>query len=55
MCTFAQVKAALPKATIFTLQVTKGTDFAWQGAVDALRVNDRVADFEETGVIVGNV
>ena len=41
-------------ATIFTLAVTKGTDFAWQGAVDGLRVNDRVADFEEGGVVIKN-
>ena len=57
-CTLAQVKAALDDggdgATIFTLAVAKGTDFAWQGAVDGLRVNGRVADFEEGGVVIKN-
>ena len=32
--------------------MTKGRDFEFQGAVDDLRLNGRVADFEETGVIV---
>jgi hypothetical protein len=32
--------------------INKGRDFEWQGAVDALRVNDTVADFEERGVII---
>jgi hypothetical protein len=53
-CTFAQVKAYLndggSPATILTAAITKGRDFAWQGAVDGLRINDAVYDFEETGV-----
>ncbi len=32
------------------LGITKGRDFSWQGAVDGLRINDTVYDFEETGV-----
>ena len=32
--------------------INKGTDQAWQGAVDGLRVNDTVADFEEGGAII---
>ena len=28
----------------------KGTDFAYSGAVDALRINDTVYDFEPNGV-----
>jgi hypothetical protein len=51
-CTFDDIKDRLPDATIFTLAVNKGRDFEWQGAVDALRVNERVADFEEGGVII---
>ena len=50
LCTFAQVKAALPDATILTAAVTKGRDFSWQGAVDGLTINDDVFDFEESGV-----
>ena len=51
-CTLADVKAAYPDAEFLTLIINKGTDFEWQGAVDGLRVNDTVADFEEGGVIV---
>lgn len=51
-CTFEQIKAGLPDATIFTVMINKGRDFEWQGAVDALRVNGRVADFEEGGVVI---
>jgi len=55
-CTFAQVKSALTNGTgavIGSIAVTKGRDFAWQGAIDALRVNAQVFDFEETGVTAG--
>jgi hypothetical protein len=55
-CTFAQVKTALAQgtgATILTAGVTKGRDLAWQGAIDALRINNQVFDFEETGVTAG--
>lgn len=55
-CTFAEVKTALAQgtgATILTAGVTKGRDLAWQGAIDALRVNNQVFDFEETGVTAG--
>ena len=38
-------------ATIMTVQVTKGRDFAFSGAVDALKINDRVFDFEPLGVV----
>ena len=52
-CTFSQVKDALGTgATILTAQVTKGRDFEWQGAVDALRINAQVFDFEANGVTV---
>lgn len=51
-CTFDQIKDRLPDATILTLMINKGRDFEWQGAVDALRINSRIADFEEGGVII---
>ena len=58
-CSYAEIKAALndggDPATLGTLMVNKGTDFEWQGAVDGLRVNNRVADFEEGGVVIRNV
>jgi hypothetical protein len=37
-------------ATILSAAVTKGRDYAWQGAVDGLRINGTVFDFEENGV-----
>ncbi len=56
LCTFAEVQQALvdggERATILTVAVTKGKDSAWQGAVDGLRINDDIFDFEETGVSV---
>jgi hypothetical protein len=30
--------------------VSKGRDFAWQGAVDGLRINGTIYDFEPLGV-----
>ena len=33
-----------------SVAVVKGRDNFWSGAVDGLRVNDTVVDFEETGV-----
>ncbi|MCP9992490.1 hypothetical protein ACF09G_06280 [Streptomyces albogriseolus] len=53
-CTFDEVKASLndggEDATILTAAVGKGRDYMWIGAVDGLRINDRVYDFEEGGV-----
>ncbi len=53
-CTFAAVKTALADAgepaTIYTAAVGKGRDFMWIGAVDGLRINDTVYDFEADGV-----
>ncbi len=53
-CSFDQVMAVLndggEAATILTVAVAKGKDNSWQGAVDGLRINDTVFDFEETGV-----
>ncbi len=53
-CTFQELQAYLndggDPATILTGAVTKGRDFSWSGAVDGLRINGTVFDFEETGV-----
>lgn len=52
-CTFAQVKAFLATGTgakIFSVVVAKGRDYAWQGAVDGLRINSTIYDFEPLGV-----
>jgi hypothetical protein len=56
-CSFADMKAALddgaPAAVINTAAVTKGTDFAWAGAIDGLRINSQIFNFEATGVVPG--
>lgn len=55
-CTFEQVMTLLEDdssfATILTVGITKGRDFEFHGAVDGLRINDDVYDFEENGVSV---
>jgi hypothetical protein len=56
-CTWTEVKNLLAgasdadPATIMTVQITKGRDFAFSGAVDGLWINDDVFDFEPTGVV----
>ncbi len=50
-CTLAAVKAALPSATLYTVQVGKGRDYAFSGAVDALQIGSTTYDFEPFGVI----
>ena len=40
----------MPDATILSAQITKGRDFAFTGAVDALQINNSVYDFEPFGV-----
>jgi hypothetical protein len=56
-CSFTQMQAALADggdaATILTVGVTKGRDFEWQGAIDGLRINSQVFDFEANGVTAG--
>ena len=37
-------------ARILTVAIAKGRDYEWSGAVDGLRINSTVFDFEETGV-----
>jgi hypothetical protein len=53
-CTFAQLQTALNDggnpATIFTVQFSKGQDFAYSGAVDDLTINNTTYDFEPFGV-----
>ncbi|MBV1851349.1 hypothetical protein [Catellatospora tritici] len=54
-CTFTAVKAALnadggDPATIYTAAVGKGRDFMWIGAIDGLRINNTIYDFEVSGV-----
>jgi hypothetical protein len=50
-CSFAAVKAVLgPNAQILSAAVAKGRDNPWVGAVDGLRINNEVFDFELTGV-----
>jgi hypothetical protein len=55
-CTFEVIKNALDDggdaATIYIAEIVKGVDKAWQGAVDGLRINEEVFDFEEHGVNV---
>lgn len=57
MCTWDQIQARLEdddnnRARIHTVQITKGPDFAFSGAVDNLRIRDLVFDFEPLGVQV---
>jgi hypothetical protein len=49
-CTLAEAKEAAPDATIHTVQISKGRDYAFSGAVDALTINDTTYDFEPLGV-----
>jgi hypothetical protein len=54
-CTFSELQAYLEAdgsdpATILSAAVTKGRDFGFSGAVDGLRINGTVYDFEADGV-----
>ena len=56
-CTLSQAKQALAAnndgsgpATIFTVAVAKGRDTTFTGAIDGLRINDTIYDFEPFGV-----
>lgn len=44
-----------PDPIFYSVAVAKGRDSMWIGAVDGLRLNNNVYDFEETGVKVRNV
>ena len=58
-CTFQEMQDFLDDggdpATIYTVQITKGRDFAFSGAVDALVINDTRYDFEPFGVYSAKV
>ncbi|MGW3776103.1 hypothetical protein [Streptomyces sp. NPDC005091] len=55
-CTWAQIKTELDdsgstgRPTIHSVAVSKGRDDAWVGAVDGLRINRTIYDFEADGV-----
>jgi hypothetical protein len=56
-CSFTDAQNALVAqndssgpATIYTVAVSKGRDDEWVGAVDALRINNTIYDFETDGV-----
>jgi hypothetical protein len=55
LCSFddlqTKVAAAYPNMSVLSLAVGKGRDNAWNGAIDALRYNGSVYDFEPFGVI----
>jgi hypothetical protein len=55
ICTWAEALGRLddgdPAPQILTMSFSKGRDFAFSGAVDALVINDQTFDFEPTGVI----
>ena len=50
-CTLADAEAAAPDATIYSVEINKGRDFAFSGAVDDLQLDSTVYDFEPNGVI----
>jgi hypothetical protein len=49
-CTLDEVRTAFPDATLLTAQITKGRDYAFSGAVDALTIGSTTYDFEPFGV-----
>jgi hypothetical protein len=54
-CTLAEAQAAAPDATLLSVEITKGRDYAFSGAVDDLQINNKVYDFEPLGVTESNV
>jgi hypothetical protein len=50
-CTLEEVQAALPEATLYTVAFSKGRDYAFSGAVDALQIGSTTYDFEPFGVV----
>jgi hypothetical protein len=49
-CSFATLQAAAGSASILSVGIGKGRDNSFTGAVDGVRVNDTVYDFEMGGV-----
>lgn len=50
-CTLSKVSQQLPGATLYSVQFSKGKDFAFSGAVDDLKIGGTTYDFEPTGVM----
>ena len=54
-CTWGELQEAIDDGgeapTILTIAVSKGRDTAFVGAVDGLRINDTIYDFEPFGVV----
>jgi hypothetical protein len=50
LCTFAAAKAAASSGIVYSVAVGKGRDNAWVGAIDGLRLNAVIYDFETDGV-----
>lgn len=53
-CTFAQLRTSFTSVnatpTVYSVAVGKGRDHMWIGAVDGLRLNNHIYDFEPDGV-----
>ncbi|WP_328748966.1 hypothetical protein OHT57_26320 [Streptomyces sp. NBC_00285] len=53
-CTFTQLRTSFTSVsatpTVFSVAVGKGRDNMWVGAIDGLRLNGRIYDFERDGV-----
>ncbi|HET7173354.1 MAG TPA: hypothetical protein VFI30_03645 [Nocardioidaceae bacterium] len=49
-CTWSQIQSLLPNATIYTVGISKGRDYAFSGAVDDLWINNTTYNFEPFGV-----
>ena len=49
-CTLAEIKAFYPNATVYTVAISKGRDYAFHVSVDALKIGSKTVDFEESGV-----
>ncbi|WP_405385841.1 hypothetical protein OG596_37720 [Streptomyces sp. NBC_01102] len=52
-CSFTELKESFVEGdepTIYSISVSKGRDYLWAGAVDGLRINQYVYDFEANGV-----
>jgi len=54
-CSWADMQAFLNDGgdppTLLSVAVTKGRDVEWHGAVDGLRINNTIYNFEENGVV----
>ena len=50
MCNFVLAKSKVPNGTVYSVAVGKGRDNAWVGAVDGLRLNSTIYDFERFSV-----